>query len=440
MLTPGEMREDLRHFVRILEDVHPDPYRYTSKSTIRSLYQQTLDRLDSPRSTRTFFAEAARFAAAFGDGHTQVLWPEKVFLSSMREGATVMPFQVERTRTGLRVTKGCKDALGLTGSRVAMIGDRRAEQVHDVMQRFVSGTPRYRRAQVDVNFPWLAWVLGLDGPFRVVTTDRPLADIRSMAPEAPVQVDTLAGLTMLGVRSCLASGRKPPVSFERVDAGNGRTVGVLTVRSLRHPRRVERGVQNALRSVERNPVDGIVIDLRENHGGATQAAVHVLAPFTRKKVKLTHQKSWKISDTYKEDIRRRGLDGNGYLRARSGKIIDIEYDPEPLPPAMYRFDGPVAMVVGPRTFSAAVKLADAAQHYGIATITGSETGGRPSSFGEGYRFRLPNSNLPAMASTAYFVRLNGRETNRGVLPDISVPDATIGTTDLALQAAIQSLN
>jgi len=121
-------------------------------------------------------------------------------------------------------------------------------------------------------------------------------------------------------------------------------------------------------------------------------------------------------------------------------VIDIEYDPEPLPPVMYRFDGPVAMVVGPRTFSAAVKLADAAQHYGIATITGSETGGRPSSFGEGYRFRLPNSNLPAMASTAYFVRLNGRETNRGVLPDISVPDATIGTTDLALQAAIQSLN
>jgi C-terminal processing protease CtpA/Prc len=199
-------------------------------------------------------------------------------------------------------------------------------------------------------------------------------------------------------------------------------------------------MQNALRSVQADPVDGIVIDLRENHGGATQAAVHLLAPFTRQRVKLTRQKSWKISDTYKAHLRRQGLDGSGYLRARSGKVIDIEYDAEALPEARYRFDGPVSMVVGARTFSSAVKLADAAQHYGIATIIGSETGGRPSSFGEGYRFRLPNSNLQAMASTAYFVRLNGRESDRGVIPDVVVPDVTVGTTDLALQTAIQRTN
>lgn len=440
ILSPEEMREDLSHFLRVLEDVHPDPYHYTSKRTIRRLYEQTLDKLDTPRSTREFYVEAARLAAAFGDGHTQVRWPRPVFLTSMREGARVLPFRVERTSSGVRVTKGCKEALNLMGSRVTLLEDRRPEQLHDVMQGLVSGTPRYRAAQVDAHFPWMAWALGLDAPFRVATTNEPLAEVGSMAAEASVQIDTLQGLTMLGVTSCLAEGRKPPVSFERKAGPNGSTVGVLTVRSLTQPRRVERGVQNALRSVQADAVDGIVMDLRENHGGATQAAIHLLAPFTRQRVKLTRQKSWKISDTYKAHLQRQGLDGSGYLRARSGKTIDIEYDAEALPEARYRFDGPVSVVVGARTFSAAVKLADAAQHYGIATIIGSETGGRPSSFGEGYRFRLPNSNLQAMASTAYFVRLNGREADRGVIPDVVVPDITVGTTDLALQTAIQRTN
>jgi len=379
--------------------------------------------------------EAARLAAAFGDGHTQIQWPRPVFLKSMREGDRVLPFRVERTSAGLRVTKGCKEALNLTGSRVTRLGDRRAEQLHDDLQQLVSGTPRYRSAQADAHFPWLAWALGLEAPFRVATTHEPLAGVGSVA--APAHTDTLQGLTMLGVQSCLAEGQTPPVSFERKAGPRGSTVGVLTVRSLTQPRRVERGVQNALRSVQADPVDGIVIDLRDNHGGATQAAVHVLAPLTRQRVKLTRQKSWKISDTYKAYLQRQGLDGSGYLRARSGKTIDIEYDAEALPEARYRFDGPVSVIVGARTFSAAVKLADAAQHYGIATIIGSETGGRPSSFGEGYRFRLPHSNLQAMASTAYFVRLNGRESNRGVIPDVAVPDVTVGTTDLALETAIQ---
>jgi hypothetical protein len=437
MLSPEEMRADLAHFLRVLEDVHPDPYHYTSQRTIRRLHEQTLDRLDTPRSTREFYVEVAQLAAAFGDGHTQVRWPRPVFLKSMREGDRVLPFRVERTSSGVRVTRGCKEALNLMGSRVALLEDWRPERLHDVMQGLVSGTPRYRSAQVDAHFPWLAWALGLDTPFRVATTNEPLAEVGSAAAEASVQVDTLRGLTMLGVQSCLAEGRKPPVSFERRDGPRGSTVGVLTVRSLTQPRRVEQGVQNALRSVEAEPVDGIVIDLRDNHGGATQAAVHVLAPLTRQRVKLTRQKSWKISDTYKAYLRRQGLDGSGYLRARSGKTIDIEYDAEALPKARYRFDGPVSVIVGARTFSAAVKLADAAQHYGIATIIGSETGGRPSSFGEGYRFRLPHSNLQAMASTAYFVRLNGQESNRGVIPDVAVPDVTVGTTDLALETAIQ---
>jgi C-terminal processing protease CtpA/Prc len=271
--------------------------------------------------------------------------------------------------------------------------------------------------------------MGLSGPYRVVTT----------TSSGDANVDTVDGLQMLGVRSCLSDRRQPAFSFERVTAADGTVAGVMTIRSLQSTERVRRGMQHALRSIQTRPVDGIVVDLRDNRGGSTETVMHVLAPFAEGNVRLTRQKSWKISDPYKKYLEKNGLGPAAYQRARSGKVIDIEYDPEPLPRAPFRYDGPVAFLVGPRTFSAAVKLADIAQYYDIAVIVGTETGGRPSGFGEGYRFRLPHSGLQAMASTARFLRLDGTTAPRGVVPDVPVPDLQVGETDVALQTAVRVL-
>lgn len=427
MLSPEAMADDLEHLIDVIEEVHPDPYAYTSRRTIRRLHRATLDRLSEPASPRTFYREAARLAAAFQDGHTLVQWPRDQFLASMRNGATVLPLSVERNATALRIQKACKSARSLDGRRVSSIQGQPAEHLHEDMQALVSGPPRYRAAQVDDQFPYLAWALGLEAPYRVATTHS----------DGQATVDTLEGLRMLGVRSCLSDNRKPAFSFGRVSDADGHVVGVMTINSLRSARRVRKGIENALRSIQNRPVDGIVIDLRDNRGGSTATVLHVLAPFTDRTVRLTAQKSWKISDTYKQYLKRRGLGPPAYQRARSGKVIDIEYEPQSLPSARFRYDGPVAMLVGPRTFSAAVKLADITQYYDIAPLVGSETGGRPSGFGEGYGFRLPNSGLRAMASTAEYVRLNGEREGKGVIPDVQVMDLQVGETDLAMQAAIQ---
>lgn len=424
------MQADLRHLVETIEAVHPDPYRYTSRRAIRQTFDAAVARLQEPASVRAFYVEAARLAAAFGDGHTRVDWPRSVFVRSMRRGDTVLPIQVERRADAVHIRTGCADAREMEGRTLAVVADRAAVRLHDDLQALVSGPQRYRAAQVDANFPFLAWSLGLSAPYRVVTR------ARGTSGES-ARIDTVGGLRMLQVRSCLSDKRGAPVRFERVEAGD-ETVAVLTVRSLAPSRRARAAIRRAFRAMATESIDGLVVDLRDNPGGATRMAVPILAPLTDDPILFTRRKSWKISDAYKDELRRRGADeDDGYLRARSGRVIDVDYDPKPLPEPPHRFDGPVAFVVGPRTFSSAVKLADAAQHYGLATIVGTETGGRPSSFGEGYRFDLPNSGLQAMASTAHFLRLNGEDDGRGVVPDLRVPPLHVGDTDVALQAAVQ---
>jgi C-terminal processing protease CtpA/Prc len=85
------------------------------------------------------------------------------------------------------------------------------------------------------------------------------------------------------------------------------------------------------------------------------------------------------------------------------------------------FGGPVCVLTGPRSFSAAAEFADAVKTYQLATIVGEETGGRPNDFGNNLPFLLPNSKLTVNIATVSAVRANGNASDSNpVIPDILV--------------------
>jgi C-terminal processing protease CtpA/Prc len=109
----------------------------------------------------------------------------------------------------------------------------------------------------------------------------------------------------------------------------------------------------------------------------------------------------------------------------TGQVGTMAIWPEPLPAAHKRsepfFEGAVCLLTGPRTFSAAVVLADTVKAYHLATIVGEPTGGRPNMYSAQYEYELPHSRLYAAISAAYTVRASGDERDRStVVPDIDV--------------------
>jgi len=105
-----------------------------------------------------------------------------------------------------------------------------------------------------------------------------------------------------------------------------------------------------------------------------------------------------------------------------------------------RYDGPVAFLVGPGTFSAASSLAAAVKEYRLALLVGEETGGQLNSFGEAYPFRLPRTQLAAQVSSARHVQPNGdASTLGGVVPDVLVRPAPGDKGDVVLEAAVARL-
>lgn len=134
-------------------------------------------------------------------------------------------------------------------------------------------------------------------------------------------------------------------------------------------------------------VGGVVIDLRDNGGGALQEAISLVGLFIKKGPVV--------------QVR----DGRGLIRVHS----------DPDPGIVYR--GPVAVLVNRLSASASEIFAGALQDYGRGLVLGGQT------FGKGtVQTLIPIRQGQLKLTQAKFYRISGDSTqHRGVIPDIEFP-------------------
>ncbi len=159
-----------------------------------------------------------------------------------------------------------------------------------------------------------------------------------------------------------------------------------------------RDVKNLLLKLEKEKVDGVIIDLRSNGGGSLQEAIQMTGLFIK--------------------------DGPVVQVRNSNGKIDVGTDNDPS--EIYK--GPLAVLVNRYSASASEIFSAAIQDYGRGLIIGSQ------SFGKGTvqnlidlkRF-MPSSREKlgeVKLTIAKFYRVNGSSTQRkGVTPDVKFPSA-----------------
>lgn len=420
-VRPASVRADLDTLLRTFEAVHPDLYRNASREDIRRRRAVIEQQLTGPVSPRTVAVAMARLAAAFDDGHTRVDLPLGAYEAAARSGARTFPLTVSTTNGRVYVRRSCDSALP-PRARLLSINGRDAAVLFQTVQAVVSGAEPYRQAVAEDQFPWLLWLHEVEAPFRIAYV--------SPSTGAP-QTRTLRGADFATVQRCLSPDPQPAYTFSR----RARTA-LLTIHRLAHPARFRQFLGTVADSLEQQPPDGLVIDLRDCPGGRTRVARLLLSAFTDEPLRLVARKDWKVSTAYKQHLRTR-LPGHPYLDRPVGRVVSIRYDAKPLPSVPLRYRGPLTVLVGPRTFSSAVTLAATLKANQLATVVGSETGGRVHRFGEGYTFRLPHTGLHAMVSSAYFAHASRpRDWSGGVPPHVPVqPPVGVGS-DITLGVAL----
>lgn len=190
---------------------------------------------------------------------------------------------------------------------------------------------------------------------------------------------------------------------------NGRKIGVITIpafyldfegQSRNKPdyASTSRDVRKILGELQKEAVEGIVLDLRNNGGGALEEAVKLTGLF--------------IPDGPVVQIR----------NSQGGKVVLQDEDPSVV------YDGPLAVLVNRYSASASEILAAAIQDYGRGVVIGGRTFGKGTvqsimKIRRPFNFIYKTDDLGQLKLTvAKFYRISGESTQHmGVKPDITFP-------------------
>lgn len=164
---------------------------------------------------------------------------------------------------------------------------------------------------------------------------------------------------------------------------------------------------------------GLVIDLRFNGGGDSAIGTRIISHLVDAPIRESAWRSRKYIPAF---------------RAWSEKEAWHVGEPEWIQPVENRFLGPVVLLIGPRTFSAAEDFAVALHQARRVTLVGAKTGG---STGQPLRVELPGGGSARICCKrdAY---PDGREfVGVGVIPDVLIP--LTSSDNEAIKAAINAL-
>ncbi len=149
-----------------------------------------------------------------------------------------------------------------------------------------------------------------------------------------------------------------------------------------------RDVKKLIEELKQEDIDGVVMDLRDNGGGALQEANQLAGLFLR-------------------------LGATVQIKYANGSVAPL-YDRDP----DIAYTGPLAVIVNRQSASASEIFAGAIQDHHRGVIIGNQT------FGKGTVQTLsPLKHGQLKLTNAKFYRISGESTqNKGVMPDVAFPD------------------
>lgn len=422
LLDPGLLRQDLDYLRDAAVRRHPRFHDQAPGADFVRAFQAVRDSLDRPMTRSDAFRELARVNPAFEDAHSLLL-PTFVREQAAGEGG-LFPFVVRLDgREQLRVEGDWLDAASRrrieSGATLRAINGEPVARILQDLARYGHGeSEALRRRMLTVMFAdWLAAIKGWRGAFtlelerngRTFSLDIAAGDAwapapRSAAPDRPSLRDLGGGIALL---------RLPTFDVDQDPAG------------------YRAAVDEAFASLRQRGATALILDVRGNTGGQSDAGARVIRYLIERPVNQVSRARERLNED------NRGLFG---YKGRAGEMREMDLSRDGLiqpAPAAQRFCGRVVLLIDAMTYSAGILFATTLQDHGLATLIGEPTGGHANQTGNMEPVRLPHSGLVAYLPARIFVRPSGQAGAEPVRPDIAI--AGRGREGDALQAAIRHL-
>lgn len=438
-ISPDELKQDLDFLLKTIEEVHPNMYAYTGKEEFDPLREKLYESIDHPMNRLEFYKLAAPVVAALKNGHTMLQPPYlQEFLGYYKGGGHVFPLEIRWDGPTAIVSKNySRNSLPLNG-QILTINGRSAREMFADFSRLFAAECRHPYPGKYRNDPILLRFLLFLEYGRSESWD-----LRIRSEDGKVKNYTIQSVAATKIIAQEAKNKDLASKFSYHHFPNHNAVlleiksfGGLAQRDV-FQRAFQRFLNDNFRKIGQQKVGNLIIDIRNNEGGADNF-VHLLMEYlTSKPYQLYEKTEIKISAQSRasiEHIRRQVPDK--FANKEEGDIVTLELSLRTPPANPIRFTGRVFVLIGSRTWSASTVFASAAKYFHVGTLVGEETPDTPTLYGSSIMLKMPNSQLQYAVASKLLVCAGGKPDGRGVLPDYEVEqkaeDAAKGV-DTALQ-------
>lgn len=425
-LSKNAIKNDIHFWLTTTEESHVNMYHSISKEQMQLLVDSLLIKYQDSISHIEAIYIFSKLGAALNEGHVGLV--SSRIADSLYNESLRFPFQLQKiTEDAWIVAYDISSEQKLSmNDTIKSINHIPVSELNKRFKNLFGGLDSWRKEQIAYYSKKLLFLNGITSPYNIDAIKEDGSKIHfSVAGFHRSQIDSIT--KMLTAKMNNQSNHLYEFSWL-----NDR-VGFLNYRDMTNDpsRPFDEFLQKIFASLKDSSANGLVIDLRENSGGNSQLGERLLGYFNKKPYILAGGMKWKISSHYKTFLKAaknyQETNNKFYMNQPDGNIYTY-VNSELKKPVIKEpfFEGKVAVLIGPRTFSSANMLADGIVSYQLAATFGEPTGESPNDFGEMFEFMLPNTYIIARAASKMFTRADKDEKNLGpVIPQkIIIPTAS----------------
>ncbi len=433
-----QIQSDFDFLHQALREGHPAWGLYYPVDSMEKWFAQTRANLQGPLTERDFRQILYPLIHRLGCGHTRLLWSKKsTKFQKEKDGAQTPryypPFRATYLNQKLYLTASTDSTLLPPGSELLKINRRPVKSVlQDLFQRFTSDgyNESNAHALIQRNF---------DGYFRFHFGEWPKFDLQIVLPQGDTVQRLVPALkTTLDQRLAASKQRRAELLIPGPEIiqkkgyrlgwlGQDSTVAVMDIRGFR----LWRGLsfyRKAFRHLEKEGIEHLVIDLRNNGGGAIKDAFRLSSYLLEEPAEIVAERRRGKADFHKQ------LNQKFLRKVVATLVLPFTFKKRRLgdrvqitgiarPRTKHHYSGKVYLLTNGRTFSASVMVGAFLRDQQRAVFIGQETGGGEKGTNA---FLLPKLTLPESGLRLVFPmyrithQVGALDYGRGIFPDHEV--------------------
>lgn len=435
-MTRDRVVQDIDFAFAAFAEIHPKLYWRSDAGEIRQQRSALIAGLPTEPSGADAFVAVLRATSMINDSHVSVVdVPEPLrgaaglYLGNeYAESDGGLPVQFDPGAAELRVTAvepGVRDLK--PGDVVTAINGVEARAVLSRLEALEPGSAVTKKRAARQEAGILLWLIGFKSPYRLAIAANGASPPRTVVVEGAV--------------ADVEAEPEQPAAIEYELLGN--RVGLIKFHHmLESPREFLGRLSPLLYRIKRDDPRGLIIDVRDNPGGNMGLGQILLSFVNDKPFRPYSEVRWKVSQTCKNYFKaydkemREPAEFETYQKARVGETLIESIDSRTLAiPNFVTYSGPLALLIGPDTHSAAAVMADTMKTYDLGELFGQPTSEPANLYAEPCHTTLPNSQIQVGVPSALFIRANGDDKSLDpVFPDHLIADEP-GGSDRVLDAA-----